>query len=234
MSTQRITISAACLMLAATGYSPVSAQETSDYTVEQAVQAFSCEAMNRSTLPDGSCGSRFADTVEDSENSRFIGVVGKSKPESSGPAKPASTSRSQQADQLTLPKKSGILPAGYEPLPQLPGARDLQIEFENASVELTEKAKANAKVFAQALNSPTLKNLRFAIDGHANAIGSSEYNEGLSLRRAQAVVEYLVSLGVKRSRLDIHGYGYTRPVNAEDPRADENRRVEARRLDISE
>ena len=232
MPTPRIVSLVAFLVVAAIGISPTSGQETPDYTVEQAIRAFSCESVNRSTLPDGSCGSRFADSVPDAENSRFIGIVGKGSASDSGPAQPAIMPSSRQGAQLT---KSNLrdTPIGFTPLPQLPGARDLQIEFLNDSDELTKKAMANAMVFAEALNSPSLKNLRFAIDGHANATGSAEYNEGLSLRRAQAVIEYLVSLGVKRSRLDLHGYGFMRPVNVENPQADENRRVEARRLDIA-
>jgi outer membrane protein OmpA-like peptidoglycan-associated protein len=111
-----------------------------------------------------------------------------------------------------------------------PSGRDLLITFANASATLTPQARANAKVFAQAANTSQLQSARFAIDGHTNAVGGRDYNLNLSRARAQALVDYLASLGVDRSRIDVNGYGFDRPINAANPRAAENRRVEARRV----
>jgi OmpA-OmpF porin, OOP family len=111
-----------------------------------------------------------------------------------------------------------------------PAGRDLLITFANASATLTSQARANAKVFAQAANTPQLQSARFAIDGHTNAVGGRDYNLNLSRARAQALVDYLASLGLDRSRIDVNGYGFDRPINAANPRAAENRRVEARRV----
>lgn len=44
--------------------------------------------------------------------------------------------------------------------------------------------------------------VRFRVFGHADAPGSNAYNKRLGLRRARAVVNYLVSQGVSRSRLE--------------------------------
>lgn len=46
---------------------------------------------------------------------------------------------------------------------------------------------------------------------HTDRKGSDKYNEGLSQRRAQSVVDYLVSAGVERERLQPHGYGESSP-----------------------
>ena len=46
---------------------------------------------------------------------------------------------------------------------------------------------------------------------HTDRMGSDKYNEGLSQRRAQSVVDYLVAAGVERERLQPHGYGESRP-----------------------
>lgn len=117
------------------------------------------------------------------------------------------------------------------PAPPPPGrGRNLLIGFANDSAELTAQARANARVFAQALNSPGLQDARFAIEGHTNAVGGHDYNMELSRRRAQALADFLVSLGVSPQRLDVQGYGPDKLLNAQNPRADENRRVEARRL----
>jgi outer membrane protein OmpA-like peptidoglycan-associated protein len=108
--------------------------------------------------------------------------------------------------------------------------RNLLITFANDSTTLTPQAKANARVFAQVVNSPSFLEARFAIDGHTNAVGSREHNLELSRARAESLVNFLVEQGVERSRLDVMGYGFDRPADAAHPAAASNRRVEARRL----
>jgi OOP family OmpA-OmpF porin len=70
--------------------------------------------------------------------------------------------------------------------------------------------------------------VRVSVDGHTDARGTDAYNDRLSERRAAAVVDRLVRLGVERSRLEPQGYGESRPVatnETEEGRA-QNRRVE--------
>jgi outer membrane protein OmpA-like peptidoglycan-associated protein len=210
---------AACLLLAATGCSAAFA-ETADFTVDDVANSFSCEAMNRITLNDGSCSSEItADT-------RFENFGSKSDQAGTG-RKPKATPAP-----VRLTMSGRTVESAVKMLPQLPGERSLEIEFDNNSVELTEKAKANARVFAQALReNPKVQSARFAIDGHTNATGTAAYNQDLSLRRAQAVVAFLVAEGVDSSRFEIAGHGFTRPLYIDNPTAPENRRVEARRLD---
>ena len=71
------------------------------------------------------------------------------------------------------------------------------------------------------------------VAGHTDSIGTEAYNMGLSERRANAVKDYLVSKGVKASRLTAKGYGETQPVASNDTEAGraENRRVELIVLD---
>ena len=74
---------------------------------------------------------------------------------------------------------------------------------------------------------------RFEISGHTDSDGGAAYNLALSQRRAQAVVDDLVSrYGIARSRLVAKGYGLTRPVasNATAGGKALNRRVELERL----
>jgi outer membrane protein OmpA-like peptidoglycan-associated protein len=108
--------------------------------------------------------------------------------------------------------------------------RDLFISFEPGSAQLTQQAQANARVFAQALAAPQLASARFEIQGHTDANGSREQNLLLSQRRAEAVRAYLVSLGVDATRLEAKGYGFEQLAAPSNPRAPENRRVEANRL----
>ncbi|NIM97228.1 MAG: OmpA family protein [candidate division Zixibacteria bacterium] len=69
------------------------------------------------------------------------------------------------------------------------------------------------------------------IQGHTDHVGSAEYNQSLSEKRAKAVMDYLLERGVEPERLSHKGYGFTRPVasnDTEEGRA-RNRRVELRR-----
>ena len=66
------------------------------------------------------------------------------------------------------------------------------------------------------------------IDGHTDAMGTDAYNQRLSERRAQAVVDYLTQHGVGGGRLRARGFGESRPVasNETDDGRAQNRRVE--------
>ena len=74
------------------------------------------------------------------------------------------------------------------------------------------------------------------IEGHCDERGTREYNLALGARRANAVKEYLVSLGVSTGRVETISYGKERPIctefergllGAEPPRRhDDHRRRE--------
>ncbi len=54
--------------------------------------------------------------------------------------------------------------------------------------------------------------IRVRIEGNCDARGTQEYNLALGERRARAVYEYLVRLGVSPSQLEVISYGKERPV----------------------
>jgi outer membrane protein OmpA-like peptidoglycan-associated protein len=66
------------------------------------------------------------------------------------------------------------------------------------------------------------------VEGHADATGLASYNQQLSERRAQAVVDYLVEQGVDRDRFVVKGYSSSQPAdsNLTDAGRQKNRRVE--------
>lgn len=74
---------------------------------------------------------------------------------------------------------------------------------------------------------------RWRVEGHTDGIGSDSYNMELSRRRAESVVNYLVSQGVERSRLEIVPFGKSAPVATNDTAEGRamNRRVEIKLIE---
>lgn len=70
--------------------------------------------------------------------------------------------------------------------------------------------------------------VRFSIEGHTDSDGNPEQNVDLSLRRAQAVVSFLIRQGIEAGRLLAEGHGESRPLAANDSTANKarNRRIE--------
>lgn len=70
--------------------------------------------------------------------------------------------------------------------------------------------------------------LQIEISGHTDAIGTEEYNLGLSERRAKAVVKYITDKGVDKSRIKTLYLGETQPTDTNETKEGrrKNRRVE--------
>lgn len=66
------------------------------------------------------------------------------------------------------------------------------------------------------------------VEGHTDNIGSDEYNQALSERRANAVKKALIGLGISSQRIRIQGIGKLQPIasNANEAGRQQNRRVE--------
>lgn len=68
--------------------------------------------------------------------------------------------------------------------------------------------------------------IRFRVFGHTDAVGSDTYNRALGKRRADAVVRYLGTLGISRSRLEaVVSFGETQPLIVSQGRERQNRRT---------
>ena len=81
-----------------------------------------------------------------------------------------------------------------------------QYDEDSLSEETREKLARNAELLrAQA-------QFMVTIEGHADERGTNEYNLALGERRANAVRDYLTSLGVDGGRLRTLSYGEERPV----------------------
>src|SRR5674476_460614 len=73
---------------------------------------------------------------------------------------------------------------------------------------------------------------KWEVGGYTDGVGSVNYNLGLSQRRAQAVVDYLVTKGVNSNNLKVVGYGKSNPIATNDTPEGRamNRRVEIKVL----
>lgn len=68
--------------------------------------------------------------------------------------------------------------------------------------------------------------VRFRVYGHTDKVGSDGYNRALGLRRARTVVNYLVSQGISRDRLEaVVSFGETQPLIVTEGRERRNRRT---------
>lgn len=85
--------------------------------------------------------------------------------------------------------------------------RDIFFAFDQYSI--SDEARPILEANARALR--RFPNTRIVIEGHCDERGTEEYNLALGDRRANAVKEYLVSLGIAASRIDTISYGEERP-----------------------
>ena len=98
------------------------------------------------------------------------------------------------------------------------------VTFDFDSAVLDEDARAALR--RQATWIRQFPEVRFSVYGHTDLVGSDAYNQSLGLRRARAVVNYLVSLGVDRHRLQaLVSRGEREPVVATQDRERMNRRT---------
>jgi outer membrane protein OmpA-like peptidoglycan-associated protein len=98
--------------------------------------------------------------------------------------------------------------------------------FTSGKAELRSGTAGNLDKLTNFLNQYPARTV--IIEGYTDSVGTSEYNEGLSQRRADAVKTYLVEQGVGAMRLTALGKGESDPVGENESAAgrQQNRRVE--------
>ncbi len=107
------------------------------------------------------------------------------------------------------------------------------VYFDTAKATLKPESVAALKAAAALLR--RYPDLELAVEGHTDNVGSAAENERLSQKRAEAVKESLIKMGIGADRLKAKGYGETRPVASNDDETGraKNRRVELRQLSNS-
>lgn len=136
------------------------------------------------------------------------------------------------------PSKPVARPAPRAPEPAKPEANKTEIvitavkfDFDKFNIKDMYKPELNEAVDSILKQYPDANVL---VEGHTDSVGTLDYNQALSLRRANAIKDYLVSRGIKADRIRVEGYGKTRPVatnetaagRAENRGADETHKVE--------
>ncbi len=99
--------------------------------------------------------------------------------------------------------------------------------FASGKYDLLETAKTKLDQVAEALKAQT-DDKKIVVEGHTDSRGSDSTNQPLSLNRATAVENYLISRGVDPTKISAVGIGSSRPLvdnNSPENRAN-NRRVE--------
>ena len=137
----------------------------------------------------------------------------------------------QKAEQEKQQLRAKLLAQFNRVLPTTDTDRGLVVNmgdvlFDTGKADLRSDAKiALAKLSGIVSNYPSLK---LAIGGYTDSIGSEDFNQTLSEKRASAVLDYLVSQGLNAADLTALGYGMSNPVadNGTAQGRQKNRRVE--------
>lgn len=110
-----------------------------------------------------------------------------------------------------------------------PAPKTLTLEGVNFDFDKSFIRQADVSNLDQ--DAATLKewgDVKVEVAGHTDSIGTDDYNMGLSMRRANAVRDYLIGKGIPAENLTAKGYGESQPV-ADNRTAEgrfKNRRVE--------
>src|SRR5438128_8197883 len=101
---------------------------------------------------------------------------------------------------------------------------DILFDFNRA--DLRPESKSTLRTLAN--NFRQYPDEVITVEGHTDNVGSPEYNQGLSERRAHSVRSYVIDEGVASSHVEARGYGESRPkaTNSTPEGRQLNRRVE--------
>jgi peptidoglycan-associated lipoprotein len=159
-----------------------------------------------------------------------VAACGKKKVETPPPATPTSTAAKPEPTRPTPPPPPPAAPADKPPVltedeifakktvDDLNNEKPLEdVYFSYDSIELSDAARASLQKNLTWLKRWT--STKFVIEGHADSRGTNEYNFALADRRAAAVRDYLISLGLAAERVTIVSKGEEQPFCSEETEA---------------
>lgn len=122
---------------------------------------------------------------------------------------PVRTVTSDTGGYDSKPMTGEELPPNVDEINKRGYLKTVNFDFDKYDVREEDKAKlqANADWLAKY---PTVK---VRVEGHCDERGTAQYNLALGEKRADAVKDYLVSLGIAASRLEIISYGKEKPLD---------------------
>ena len=93
--------------------------------------------------------------------------------------------------------------------------------FNRAALSPEGKAKIDSDILPKLKDFAEIRYIN--VNGHTDLLGSPNYNQELSEKRAEAVRDYLIEQGAKAEKIEVYGYGKTLPVKS--CRDEKNRRA---------
>ena len=107
--------------------------------------------------------------------------------------------------------------------------------FDFDKADLKPEGKEQLKKYRDEVQAEMSRADKIKITGYTDNIGAKDYNMKLSQRRAEAVRDYLASLGVDPKKMEVSGVGEAQPVadnSTKEGRA-KNRRVEVEVIGVA-
>jgi OOP family OmpA-OmpF porin len=135
----------------------------------------------------------------------------KPAPEPASAPTPTPAAQPQAVPELKPVAKPEPKPEPKKPAIVNLASREL-FEFNKATLTEDAKKRLDAEVVARLRDIGQIRYIN--VNGHADRLGSVQYNQRLSEKRADAVRAYLVSKGVEASKVETLGFGKTTPVKS--------------------
>jgi len=101
-----------------------------------------------------------------------------------------------------------------------------RILFDTGDTTISETSYGLLDALVYVVNNCEVR--RIVVTGYTDSVGSAENNLALSLRRAQAVADYLIAAGIDKGRIEVVGLGQQNPIASNDTEEGRamNRRIE--------
>ncbi len=129
---------------------------------------------------------------------------------------PAMANAECDADLLPKPAPAPVAAAPAPAPVPAPAPKPITIaakslfDFNKAVLKPGAKDVIDAEVVSKLAQFGTVQTV--IVSGHTDRIGSAQYNQKLSEKRAEAVKAYLVTKGIKAEQIETYGYGKTQPL----------------------
>jgi peptidoglycan-associated lipoprotein len=122
---------------------------------------------------------------------------------------------------VTDPAPPPPAPEKPKPAPEPPIAEQFRnqvrpVFFDYNKTDILPEGKEQLRRIADWLNLERNRQIVFRVEGYCDPRGTSEYNLGLGDRRSRAVKDFLISLGVDDSRIEVVSYGNEKAAGTEE------------------